>query len=194
MDGRKSGTPIMLNALLLIALAGVQLGRAEPMLPVRTVPTQEYRVKADFLMHLTNFVAWPPDAYKLPDDPFVLGVLEPDPFGSVLEDAVHGQTVGDRAIVIKRYRRLKDVGPCNMLFIPAEAERKGPPNLDGLRDRPILTVGETDDFSNAGGIIRFVTLRDRITLMINMEAAQESKLSISSKLLSVGVVIPAVKR
>jgi hypothetical protein len=184
----------MLKVSLLIALFLMGFGRAESASSARNATSQEYRVKADFLMHLTNFVAWPADAYKLPDDPFVLGVLEPDPFGPALDQAVNGQTVGDRAIVIKRFRRLKDVGPCQMLFIPAESERKGPPNLDGLRDRPILTVGETDDFSNAGGIIRFVTLRDRINLMINMEAAQEAKLSISSKLLNVGVVIPAMKR
>jgi hypothetical protein len=180
--------------LLLLALAGLRFGHAEPVVPARTVPTAEYRVKADFLMHLTSFVTWPPEAFRMADDPFVLGVVAPDPFGSALEDAVRGQTIGDRAIVVKRFRRMKDVGPCQMLFIPAEAERKGPPDLAPLRDRPILTVGETDDFSNAGGIIRFVTLRDRINLMINMEAAHEAKLGISSKLLSVGVVIPAVKR
>jgi hypothetical protein len=183
----------MLKVLLLLTLPGLAIGRGEHLPAVRKAPSQEYRVKADFLMNLTHFVAWPAEAFPFPDDPFVLGVLDPDPFGSVLEEAVRGQTVGDRAIVVKRYHRMKDIGPCHMLFVPAEAERKAPANLDGLRVRPILTVGETDDFSNAGGIIRFVTLRDRITLMINMEAARQAKLAISSKLLNVAVIIPALK-
>ena len=50
---------------------------------------------------------------------------------------------------------------------------------------PILTVGDSDDFINAGGIIRFTELGQRVRFEINPDAAERVSLRISSRLLRV---------
>jgi len=55
--------------------------------------------------------------------------------------------------------------------------------LEQLKGRPILTVGETAEFIDAGGMIRFVTESSRIRLQVNLRAADEARLRLSSKLL-----------
>ena len=52
-----------------------------------------------------------------------------------------------------------------------------------LKGRSVLTVGDFDGFSHRGGMIRFITVGNEIRLRINLAAAQEAKLTISSKLL-----------
>jgi hypothetical protein len=52
-----------------------------------------------------------------------------------------------------------------------------------LGGRPMLTVGDTEAFANQGGMIRFVTDRNRIRLRINLDQATKARLTVSSNLL-----------
>jgi hypothetical protein len=49
----------------------------------------------------------------------------------------------------------------------------------------VLTVGESDQFTDQGGVINFVEKQGKIRLEINLAAARLANLQISSKLLSV---------
>jgi hypothetical protein len=57
-----------------------------------------------------------------------------------------------------------------------------------LKGRSILTVGDTEGFYQGGGIIRFVTEKNRIRFRINVDAAEAAHLVISSKLLRLAEV------
>jgi len=51
-----------------------------------------------------------------------------------------------------------------------------------LKGRSILTVGDIDGFAKQGGMIRFITEKNKVRFRINLEAAKAAKLTISSKL------------
>ncbi len=53
--------------------------------------------------------------------PFVIGILGQDPFGSALDDAVRGETVNGRPLVVKRFASAADLRPCQILFIDRSA-------------------------------------------------------------------------
>ena len=55
--------------------------------------------------------------------------------------------------------------------------------LKALGRRSILTVGETKDFTSRSGMIGFEVSQRHLRLRINLGAAQEARLTISSKLL-----------
>jgi len=61
--------------------------------------------------------------------------------------------------------------------------------LAGLNQRPILTVSDADGFAQRGGMIRFVTDRNRIRLQLNLAATEAAHLTISSKLLRVAEIV-----
>jgi hypothetical protein len=48
---------------------------------------------------------------------------------------------------------------------------------------PILTVGDVDDFAAQGGIIELDVQNNRIKLLVNLQAANQAQLRVSSKLL-----------
>jgi hypothetical protein len=146
-------------------------------------PDKEHRVKAVFLFNFAQFVEWPPSAFAGPKDSLVVGILGDDPFDDFLDEVVKGESVRDRPIVVKRFKRLEDIKECHVLFIGADEAQRLDGQLASLKDRKILTVGESRDFLAHGGMIRFVEEDGRVRFKINLEAVQEADLSVSSKLL-----------
>ena len=139
-------------------------------------------VKAAFLFNFAQFVEWPSNAFASAQSPFVIGIVGEDPFGQVLESIVTGETVRGRPLQIRRFRRPRDIIGCHILYLSPSEDRRTAELLAAVRARPILTVGEGDDFIAAGGIMQFVTERS-IRLRINLDRAREAGLNISSKLL-----------
>ena len=149
---------------------------------------REYQIKAAFLFNFGQFVTWPPASLPARDAPFVLCVLGDDPFGATLDAIVDGGRIQDRAARIERHRAVEDALGCEVLFVSASEERRLDHILDVVAGRGILTVGETDDFIERG-MIRFVLVQNRVRLHVNLAAAQEAGLTISSRLLSLADVV-----
>jgi hypothetical protein len=145
--------------------------------------TPEYQLKAVFLFNFAQFVEWPAAAFPAPDAPLVIGVLGSDPFGPALDEVVRGETIGPHRLEVRRYTRLDEVGPCQILFIGASEATRLEQVLGRLRDRPILTVSDLEGSALRGVMIRFVPENGRIRLRINLEAARKAGLQVSSKLL-----------
>ena len=61
--------------------------------------------------------------------------------------------------------------------------------LSGIRNAAVLTVGETDNFTAAGGIVNFKIEAGSVRLQINVEAARKQQLHISAKLLSLAEIV-----
>lgn len=143
----------------------------------------EFQVKAVFIYNFTQFVQWPERSFQSPQDPFVIGVLGENVFGRYLEEAVAGEHYESRPIVIEYYKTTKDIGKCHILYVGASS-----PRLSQLASNPILTVGETPEFMDQKGLLRFYDEGNRIRIEINQSAASASGLTISSKLLRLATI------
>jgi hypothetical protein len=170
-------------AVLLLLLAGVPRSSAQATTP------HEYQIKAVFLFNFAQFVDWPPTVFADPRAPLIIGVLGEDPFGSILDDTLRGETIGERTLVIKRYRRREDIDHCHILFISQSEGTRLEAIVQGLRGRHVLTVSDTDGFALRGVMIRFVTEKSKIRFRINLDAAKAASLVISSKLLRPAEII-----
>ena len=171
-------------ALLALALPG----RA-----AETSPPPEYQLKAVFLFNFAQFVEWPARAFGAPDAPLIIGVLGHDPFGSYLDELVHGEKVGAHLLAVRRFNRADDITECHILFVsPSEGESLEK-TMDRLRGRSVLTVSDLESFTREGGMVRFATENGKIRLRINVEAAKACELKISSKILRPATVVTAGK-
>ncbi len=151
--------------------------------------TPEYEVKAVFLFNFAQFVKWPDSVFAKNNSPLIIGILGKDPFGNYLDQTVKGEKIKGHPLLVKRYQDENEIGPCQILFINPPSEDQLKQILDLLKGRNILTVGDSPSFAQAGGIIRFLTVNDKIRFQINLTAAREAELNISSKLLRVAEVI-----
>ena len=144
----------------------------------------EYQVKAAFLLNFTKFVDWPAASFASPDSPITICILGKDPFGSVLDEIVQGETVNARKVTVQRISQ-PPAGPqtCHVAFV-GEPDKGIAKTLSGL-GRGVLTVGEGDRFLRDGGMVALVLDNHRVRFDINQAAATGAGLGLSARLLNV---------
>jgi hypothetical protein len=158
----------------------------------RATAPDEYQVEAVFLLHFTQFVEWPAQTFTDAHTPFVIGVLGRDPFGSALDEAVRGESVNGRPLVVRRFTAAADISPCQILFIDRSAVGQAGDVIGSLAHSGTLTVSNFDVPAPADVIIRFLNEDRRIRLRINVGYARTAGLTISSKLLRPAQVIGTI--
>jgi hypothetical protein len=153
------------------------------------LPT-EYQLKAVFLFNFAQFVEWPAAAFAGDDAPLAICVLGQDPFGSDLDEAVRGESAMGRPLVVRRYAEAGEpgVGGCHILFVAPAHTGQLDAVLAHVKGHSTLVVSDTPQ---RGAVIGFVKERNRVRLRIDLAAANEAKLTISSKLLRLADVVGA---
>jgi hypothetical protein len=158
----------------------------------------EYEVEAAYLSNFGRFVEWPARAGAASGQsgagpsnagPFYVCVLGQDPFGSLLDAALKGETIGAAPIVAKRIAGPEEAAGCRILFVSSSKDSQLNAILAALGTSNILTVGEMPGFTRRGGMIQFVVSANRVRFEINLTAAQRAGLTLSSELLKVAVAI-----
>jgi hypothetical protein len=148
----------------------------------------EYRVKAAFLYNFVKYVEWPnPEA-----DEILICVAGQNPFGTVLEQLVRNERIRDRPLRVEVI--LEPRPDCDVVFTPRTANITA--YLRAAAGMPVLTVGESPRFIEAGGIINFVAEGSSVRFEINRGAADRARLRISSRLLQLARIVesPAEER
>jgi hypothetical protein len=145
--------------------------------------SEEYRVKAAFIFHFAQLVDWPPETPTGTDNSLVLCTLGEDPFQGALEGTIAGKAVGNRVIRIRHLGQPQDMQACQILFLGKAQSKHIPLLVTDLHNAPVLTVGETAGFLDAGGMIDFLLEENKVRFEINLEAAESARLKIGSRLL-----------
>jgi hypothetical protein len=184
--------------LIFLALAGICTGQI-----FAQKPASEYDIKAAFLYNFIKFVEWPSDAFYEKDAPITIGVLSEkgeNPFidtfalTNYLDGAVHGKTLNDRKIKVRESEHIIALKDCQLIFISRSEKSHLREIFNAINGRPILTVGDTDNFCQQGGMINFIQHSGKVRFEINLIAAEKARLKISSKLLNVATLIETQKR
>jgi hypothetical protein len=146
--------------------------------------TTDYEVKAAYLYNFLSFVTWPPSFFDGPASPLRLCIAAPDPFGPVINDTMRGEQVEGRPIAVERLRGSEGAQRCHVLFVPAAAAN-GAELMRAVEGAPVLVVGETDEFLERGGVVRFFLDAGHVRFDISRTAAERRGLMLSSRLLQV---------
>ncbi len=155
--------------------------RDEDQIPTARI-NREYLIKAAILYNFAKFASWPESAFSYPGAPLRICVLGEDPFGAAL-DSLHGKRVRNRPLAISRVGTIEEAPQCHILFVSASEEARLPTILDYVGRLPILTVADMGRFANSGGIIALKEVDNRSRIEINIGAAEQAGLKLSSKLL-----------
>jgi hypothetical protein len=174
---RRAGTATKIACLLICwLLTAFHLSARAP---------AEYEVKAAFLFNFVKFVEWPTNVFPSDNKSIVIGIVGDDPFGEAFTAIVKEQTAQGRKVEIQHYKANEDFNDCHLLFVTRSVAGQTEDILQRIRGRPILTVGENEDFLRQGGIIGFALVQKTVRFDINPKAAEQVGLKASSKLLAV---------
>ena len=156
-------------------------------LAAETAAPSEYELKAVFIYNFIKFTEWPAAKLGKSGEPFIIGILGKDPFAGALDRVVEGDTVYDKPLVVRRYLRIDEAVASHALFISASEEQVMPAILrilDG-QDAGILTISETENFTQRGGIIGLKKENKKVVFVINLSAATRGGLTINAQLLKI---------
>jgi len=169
---------IVVSCLLSFFFSGALSGT------VQAQSSSEYQVKAAFLYNFARFVDWPAEAFAGSSGKLVIGVIGDDPFGGALDQAINGKMINGRPLVVLRLRWGQDLRSCHILFISSSEQKRLPQIIQSLRGASVLTVGDMWQFNQQGGIINLILEANKVRFEINSRGADQARLKISSKLLS----------
>ena len=154
------------------------------------------QLKAVYLYNFLQFVSWPND--KTPSDspsPRVIGLLgDPNVSSSLDELQANLRKNKKDPILIKNYGIYKegmDLMACDILFVSTSERHNFTRIIASLKHAPVLTVGDTDRFLSAGGMIALEEERNRLRFRINRKATTAAGLHLSSQLLKTAIEVVA---
>jgi hypothetical protein len=149
----------------------------------------EYQVKAAFLYNFARYVEWPAAAFTSPTDPIRICVLGQNRFGNALDQALAGKVVNGRPLVVDVVSNSQASSNCHILFVNSSERKRFLAVLDRIKGSSVLTVGEMPDFTADGGMINLRLEDGKVRFDVNVEAAGQGQLRISSKLLILAKIV-----
>jgi hypothetical protein len=147
------------------------------------VQPNEYEVKAAFIFHFAQMVEWPSNALGANAQPLVICTLDDDSYSSALTTVAEGKLIGSHPVQTRLLHTIADVPGCHVLVVGGKDKKRVAAILAGTKDAPLLTVGDSEDFAPAGGIIGLLLQDNKIRFDVNLIAARRANLKISSRLL-----------
>lgn len=176
---------VILFFIFLGVLAPSRLARAD----AQAREASEYQLKAAFLLNFGRFTEWPRTSPST-ETPMNLCVVGRDPFGADLDQIVANQSIHGRPIKVVRVSNGAAPRNCQIMFVGSLEKAKLVDLLSEVRQTPTLTVSDVPGFTESGGMIQFFIEGQHIRFSINLQAASDAGLKISSKLLKIAKLVP----
>ena len=147
-------------------------------------PAGEYEIKAAFLLNFVRFTEWPAEAFTDSNQPIVVGIYGRDPFGPRVIADLKGKIINGRPLTVHILGDKDEVTGCQVLFVPA-ADGGSADAIERSRKRNVLTIGESADFLQIGGMIRLFLEQNKVRFEVNLPRTESASLKVSAKLLGV---------
>jgi hypothetical protein len=151
--------------------------------------SDEAQVKAAFVYNFLKFVEWPPDAFRGPQDAFVVGIVGEGDVADATERFLAAKQVGARPIVVHRLKWDQSFAGVHAIFIAERDAKRLHHVFESATAASALSIGEGEDFATRGGVIGLLIDGSKVRFDIDTDAAQMSGLHVSSKLLALTRVI-----
>ncbi len=166
------------------------------------------KVKAAYLLNFAKLTKWPESRFDDTKAPVTIVVLDDREFAAMLRSTVANSRLGIQRLEVvdldytpakeaesgkEREAFVKGLSAAHLLYCPtSDYEAESPEMLDLLsltEEAEVLTVGEGQHFTRAGGMISFVLEERKIIFEVNLTRVNESNLKLSSKLLSLARIV-----
>ena len=180
----------------LLAVAGGTMCAAAQVVDVEKAA----RVKAAYVLNFIRYSQWPADAFEGSDSPIVVTEVGECEAGNVLAEVIRrSPPIDNRQIVLEHAPYASDDGDrkefyrsldqSHLVYICSAGPEPIAAILEHLNGSKALTVGDTPDFVENGGMIGFVLEEDRILFQANPKAIQKSRVAVSAKVLKLAKIV-----
>ncbi|MDX1489854.1 MAG: YfiR family protein [Pseudohongiellaceae bacterium] len=140
---------------------------------------------AKFVLNFGRFIDWPDSAFSSGDAAFKVCIIGENHLGAELEQALSGKSAGKRDFAIQELAggQLEEAKACQLLYISASEESRVGEISGAVSGLPILTVGETDNFPENGGMIGLADADGRVAVRMARSVIEAANLNVRSQLM-----------
>lgn len=179
----------VLNFRSSVVLTALLLGCAASCGAEGRAGLSEQELKAAALNQVVHFARWPAGAFLDADSPLTIGIYGADPFGTLIDELVRGEVVMGHPVKVVRCFTPEAAAACHVIYVSDPEHRSMDRLLRALGDRNVLTVGDDEEFVERGGTISLSVRSSRIHILVNLDAARRSNVTLSSKLLRLAEIV-----
>jgi hypothetical protein len=144
----------------------------------------ERAIRVSYVFNLTKYVEWPRAGNQL-----VVCFVGDGSMGEALEKMLAGKTSGSRLIRVVLSPNEEDLDQCDVIYVAYSSSKKVHEVLDHLRNKSVLSVGDTESFPKSGGMIGLVKMGQQVQMIVNLDAVQRARLQISSRVLNLATIV-----
>lgn len=137
------------------------------------------KAQAVFIYNFTRLTEWP-IAAKTGD--FIIGVYGQSDAYSEIKQFSKDKTVGSQSISVVQYATVENIKKCHILFVSFDKTKEMPIILGVLGGSKTLIVTEKKGGLEAGAVINFVIIEDKLRFEIKSSNATRLGLKIHSNL------------
>jgi len=171
------------NFLSLLLGLGLLLNTRSP-IPAQTL--EEQTVLAALALNIVRFTTWPPDSQT---GDFIDFCVIGDNVIQQSFASIDHKPVGNKTLQVVNLSRLRNFEQCHVLYVSDLKQNVLLQIFVEVKNHPILTIGESNDFAVQGGMVGLENINGKITLNVNIPVMRESNLNISARLLKLAKII-----
>jgi hypothetical protein len=152
---------LRLSAIILLCILSPHPSRTSH---AQNLKSKESLLQAAYLYNFAFFMDWPATAFTGRNDPLVIGIAGRNSLINTVSDAVKEKMVHGRRLEVIRVNSVADAKRTHILFIGFSETEKIESYLSELRHDPVVTVSDEEEFNERGGMIRFFTDDNQLSL------------------------------
>ena len=146
----------------------------------------EYAIKTAFLFRSLHYVEW--SKKNSSDNLIVICITDPDNFSKTIYSLRH-RTVNGRTIELRNLASLEEIQTCDILHLPMMKSSQLHKTLAKIENNNILTISDQPGFAKSGVILNFPLDGQKVTIEVNVDAANRQNIKFSAKLLRIAKII-----
>ena len=148
----------------------------------------EYKLKSAYIYKIAKFVTWPTETLQRENSPIKIAFLGEDTMGKYL-NALRNKMIDEHPIEVKSVSDVRECVDCHIIFISKEYKSNMKAIRLALKELPILTISDMDEFIELGGLVSLDTVKNRLIISIDNSTAKSVGLNFNSKLLRVARIL-----
>ena len=145
----------------------------------------ERRVKAAVIYTFLGYTEFPANAFTDPAAPLVIGVAGSDDMADELGRIAAGRRINGRPLAVRQVREGDSIAAVQLLFVAGADCARAARMLRHAPAVPVLLVTECGNGLQAGSIINFKIVEERVRFDVSLDAADRNNIKLSSRLLTV---------
>lgn len=149
----------------------------------------EHEVKAAMLYKFLGYIEWPASVFPSDKSPYIIAVIGAEAVAEELRDITEHRTVNNRPVEVWEMESLRAVRDVHMLFIGREENYRLGYLLEATRNLPIVTVTESEDGLEEGGIINLRVVEGRMKFDVSLASTEKGQLRFSARMLAVASTV-----